>query len=369
MKMFIIGIVKIIAALFVLILVVAFLYTMFSPQMGARNGGYSFSLNFIDGKFKNLVDTSMTSGDGSMVVSMYEFFFKKHEDVFPKETIQTEEVDLKLLSNLKEGEVAVAWLGNSTVLIKTKDITILTDPVLNGKRVPPLHLGPKPFPYSTTYDIDNLPKVDVVLISHDHYDHLDMETIKKLKDKKFFVPLGVKEHLVHWGVDESNITELDWYAEKEYSEGATIALTPTRHFSGRGLLDRNSTLWGAWVLQLGGKKLYFGGDSGYFEEFKKVGEKYGPFDLAFLDTGQYDVSWQLVHMLPEEGVQAALDLQAKAMLPIHNSKYILSKHAWYEPLERVTAAAQKNNVNVTTPRIGKTFLLDDDLPTTKWWEQ
>ena len=350
-------------------IVFGILYMAFSPQMGKKNGGYPDSPNYKDGKFQNLVETKMSTGDSSMVTAMYEFFFNKHVDAFPSETIQTEKINTELINSLEDEQVAVTWLGHSTALISTHDLTILTDPVLSGKRIPPMYMGPKPFPYSETYRVENLPEIDVVLISHDHYDHLDYETIKKLTDKKFYAPLGVKAHLMSWGVSEENITELDWHEGKKHLENIEFTFTPTRHFSGRGLLNGRSTLWGAWVIGVGEKKIYFGGDSGYFEEFKKVGETYGPFDIAFLDTGQYNEAWQALHMLPNEVVQAAKDLQAKTFIPIHNSKYILSLHAWYEPLERVTKEAKEKNVHVTTPKIGQTFLLNENLPTTKWWKE
>jgi hypothetical protein len=172
-----------------------FLYLMFSPQIGGKNVGYDSSPNFENGKFNNLVHTALSTGDAPMWKSMYEFFFQKHEDAFPRDIIQTEKVDMRLLESLKEGQVAVTWLGHSTTLIKTKEVTILTDPMLSGKRIPPLHMGPKPFPYSENYTVENLPQVDVVLISHDHYDHLDMETIKKLKQiqKDSIIGIDVNE--------------------------------------------------------------------------------------------------------------------------------------------------------------------------------
>ncbi len=349
------------------VIILATLYLNFNPQSGGKVIDI-VSGNFNNGRFQNLVDTPLSTGDKSMMVSMYEFFFQKHPEAFPLRAIKTEKIDRELLENLSDDDIAISWLGHSTALIKTKDVTIVTDPLFNGKNLPPMYMGPKKFPYTNDYDVSDLSKIDVVLISHDHYDHLDMGSVLKLKDSRFYVPLGVKYHLLRWGIEESNITELDWYSGAEYKENIKFTLAPTRHFSGRGLFNRNKTLWGSWVIKAGDRSIYFGGDSGYFEEFKKIGEEYGPFDLALLDVGQYDLSWQGVHMLPSEAAQAGVDLGAKSILPIHNSKYILAKHSWYEPLEKATEEANKQNINITTPRIGQTFLVDDDMPNERWWE-
>lgn len=354
----------ILIAILGILLISVTIYLNTSPQMGGRAGEYN-SPNFEEGRFKNLVPTSVYSEDRSIIKSVFEYFFSRSKEAYPSSTIDNLKIDLKPFENIND--VNLTWLGHSTVLINTQDLVILTDPVLRDKSLPPLSMGPKPFPYSTNYKLEDLPKVDVVLISHDHYDHLDMETVKKLKDSSFYVPLGVKSHLLKWGIDEKNIKELDWYQEDNYSDNLGLVLTPARHFSGRSLFDRNKTLWGSWVIKLRDKSLYFGGDSGYFDEFKKIGEKYGPFDIAMLDVGQYNLAWQPIHLLPEEAVQVSIDLNSKILLPIHNSKYSLSLHSWYEPLERVTKEGQKKGVVVSTPKIGETFLLGVDILQQKWW--
>lgn len=362
-KMFLYIILAVVAA----IVVTATIYLNFSPQVGGTTTNHN-SEHKLNGKFKNLVDTPMSTGDKSMLVNLFEFFFRKNPDAFPKNVLETEKVDLGRIAKLKEGEVLVTWLGHSTALISTKDLNIITDPVLSEKRIPPMYMGPKPFPYSNNYRVESLPKIDVVLISHDHYDHLDMETVKKLNDAKFFVPLGVGQHLRSWEVEENRISELDWYETKKISDSLTLNFLPARHFSGRGLFNRDTTLWGSWSIQLGNRKIYFGGDSGYFDEFKKIGEKYGPFDLAMLDAGQYDEAWSGVHMLPPQTAMAGVDLKAKAILPIHNSKYILANHAWYDPLKQVSAEAKKRKIKTATPRPGQSFLLGEDVPSERWWE-
>lgn len=362
-KMFLYIILAVVAA----IVVTATIYLNFSPQVGGATTNHN-SEHKLNGKFKNLIETPMSTGDKSMLAILFEFFFRKNPDAFPENVLETERIDLERIANLRESEVLVTWLGHSTVLISTKSLNIITDPVLSGKRIPPMYMGPKPFPYSNSYRAEDLPKIDVVLISHDHYDHLDMETVKKFKDARFFVPLGVGQHLKSWEIKESRISEFDWYEEKEHPSSLRLSFLPARHFSGRGLFNRDTTLWGSWSIQLGDRKIYFGGDSGYFKEFKKIGEKYGPFDLAMLDAGQYGEDWSAVHMLPPQTAMAGIDLKAKAILPIHNSKYILANHAWYDPLEQVSTEARKRKLKTATPRPGQSFLLGKDVPSEKWWE-
>ncbi|MCB9814871.1 MBL fold metallo-hydrolase [Candidatus Nomurabacteria bacterium] len=351
----------------VLLIVFALAYNKFSPQTGGATVEYD-SPNFRDGRFQNIVSTPMTSEKNSLGKSLYAFMFSKDKNSYPKKPLSTAEFSKNFLDSLFETDVSVTWFGHSTALFAAKGLTILTDPVFNKNKIPPLYLGPKPFPYKNEYNLSDLPKIDIVLLSHDHFDHLDMDTIKHFKESKFHVPLGVKSHLLEWGFNGDNIFEYDWYDEAKILPNLKLAFAPARHFSGRGLFNRNKTLWGSWVIEFMNKKIYFGGDSGYFSGFKTIGEKYGPFDIALLDSGQYNKLWSNVHMVPEESVQAAQALQAKIMLPIHWGKYVLSLHSWYEPIVRSILEAEKRGVNVATPKIGQTFLLDNSLPVERWWE-
>ncbi|MEN6462818.1 MAG: MBL fold metallo-hydrolase, partial [Syntrophomonas sp.] len=204
----------------------------------------------------------------------------------------------------------------------------------------------------------------------DHYDHLDYQSIVKLNSKEahFFVPLGVSAHLIRWGVPKEKITELNWWDEMEY-QGLTIALTPARHFSGRGLFNSNTTLWGSWVILGKNTRLYFSGDSGYGPHFQEIGEKYGPFDITLIDGGQYDRRWPDVHNTPEQSVQANLDLKGKNMMLMHWGAFTLANHGWKEPIERALKEAKKEAVNLIAPKIGETGTLDSDLntPLSFWW--
>ena len=265
---------------------------------------------------------------------------------------------------LTEGKFV--WLGHSTLLMNIDGLIVMTDPVFN--RASPVPIFGKPFPYEHPINIDDLPKVNVVIISHDHYDHLDFKAIKDLSKTvdRFLVPLGVKAHLQRWGVDTNRISELDWHESEDYGN-VKFTLTPAQHFSGRGLRNRNSTLWGSWVVSAEKMQAFFSGDGGYSETFKELGDRYGPFDIAFIENGAYNADWSQVHMFPPETVQANIDLKSKVLFPIHWSKFDLSIHPWDEPIIRITKEADKRNVDIATPMIGEVFDLTN-LPNNAWWE-
>lgn len=266
--------------------------------------------------------------------------------------------------SLKEG--SFIWLGHSTVLFKTAGKVIMTDPVFHSAA--PISFAVKPFAMQHTPTIESLPAIDAVLISHDHYDHLDYNAIKKMADKvaHFYVPLGIKGHLQRWDVPDDKITELDWY-EKARLGDIDLVLTPSQHFSGRGVFDRFSTLWSSWVVKSPALSVYFSGDGGYSSEFAIIGEKFGPFDIAFMEDGAYNPGWADIHMTPEQAVQAAVDLRAQVLLPIHWAKFDLSLHEWRDPIERISKASQNKPIRLATPIIGDTFTLDN-VPQTHWWK-
>lgn len=257
------------------------------------------------------------------------------------------------------------WFGHSTILINTGSMTVLTDPVFY--RASPVWLIGTPYPADKKLTIDGLPYIDAVLISHDHYDHLDAKAIAELDSKTghFYVPLAVRAHLLKWGVDDSKITELDWFGDAMLKDTRFI-FTPSKHFSGRKPGQRNDTLWGSWVVQAPEVSVYFSGDGGYSPDFAEIGRRFGPFDMAFMEDGAYSPYWPEIHMLPEESVQASLDVKAKNVMPIHWGKFDLAFHDWNEPVIRFTRAAEGKNLNVATPHIGETFTLDS-LPQQKWW--
>lgn len=356
---------KWIGILFVILGILTILFLTFAPQFGASPKSASLdrikaSPNQQEGKFENLIDTTLDTREPGEGMDLKQYLFPP-EGKNPTEPLPSERFNPATFS---AGEYV--WFGHSTLLFKTTELTILTDPVFN--RASPVPVGGKPFAMTETPTADDLPDIDVVIISHDHYDHLDYKAISDIASQValFLVPLGIQAHLEHWGVPTNKIVERDWYQEHQVDSTA-FTLTPTRHFSGRGVTNRNSTLWGAWVIKHQDTSIYYGGDSGYFDEFKKVGEQYGPFDIAFLENGAYDKAWAQIHMMPEESVQAALDLKAELFFPIHWGKYDLAKHRWTDPIERAVAAARQHNLPLVSPKVGQVFTTSEP-PFEPWWK-
>lgn len=355
--------------LFALILV-AFL--IFHPVFGGKTNAkgrqkLSLSNQYNGSTFVNLEPTSLKiqKVEGESQMGIMEILFPHHESHrHPVQPLPT----VKIYKNdLKNGDFV--WLGHSTALFMTADKTILFDPVYhNGSPVP---FFIKPFRMTSPPTLEELPELDAVLISHDHYDHLDYRAIQKIaaKVKHFYVPLGIKAHLQRWNIPDDTITELDWYEQATFDD-ITIVLTPSRHFSSRGVSDKNSTLWGSWVVKSPAVSVFFSGDSGYGKHFAEIGKRFGPFDIAFMENGQYNVRWEDIHMVPKQSVQAAQNLGVRYVLPIHWGKFELSLHTWKEPVEDFLAEADKNSLVTLTPQIGQIFTLKH--PSTvqnqgKWW--
>lgn len=341
------------------------LFIQFAPVFGGDPDEQSLrkmnaSINYDGENFNNLVPTMVqTPTDESF--SLLDFF-KTPIGKNPDQALPSKYFDKNQFIN---GDFV--WFGHSTVLMKTDGITILTDPVFYSAS--PVSFAIKPFAMQAENTINELPDIDVVLISHDHYDHLDYQAIQEInfKVEKYIVPLGIKSHLQRWGVADHKIEELDWYQDSTFAS-VQFTLTPSRHFSGRGITNRYSTLWGSWVIKSSALNLFFSGDSGYFNEFKKIGDKFGPFDIAFLEDGAYNSAWNQIHMYPEQSVQASIDLKAKVFFPIHWGKFDLSVHKWTDPIIRAKKKAQLVNVNVATPLIGEVFTVNN-YPSNEWWEK
>ncbi len=330
---------------------------------GARLQRIERSPNFSDGSFKNLVPTAVMRKDASFLQLLKEFL-NRPADITPPGPIPHVDTDLR---SLPDNQATVVWFGHSSYLLTIGKTHILVDPVFSGN-ASPVSFFAKAFPGSNTYGVDDMPPtLEAVLITHDHYDHLDYKTIIRLKDRtnRFYTALGVGAHLESWGVDPGRITELDWFdscvidaagrpstANGLSGPGALMRLTatPARHFSGR-LLKRGGTIWSSFVLKTTDHSFYLGGDSGYGAHFKAIGERFGPFDLAILECGQYGHNWPNIHMLPEETVMATQDLRASTLMPVHWAKFALSVHPWDEPIRRVTAAASKINEDAYAARI------------------
>ena len=258
-------------------------------------------------------------------------------------------------------------LGHSTLLLKLGGHFWLTDPVFSQRASPFQWAGPKRF-HAPPISIADLPPIKGVILSHDHYDHLDHAAILQLaaKTEHFIAPRGVGDTLIAWGVPAGKVQQLDWW-QSTVVAGVRLVATPSQHFSGRGLFDGNRTLWASWVIENAGLRLFFSGDSGYFDGFRQIGERYGPFDVTLIETGAYNEDWPDVHMQPEQTMQAHIDLKGKWLLPVHNGTFDLALHVWHEPFDRIVALAATRGVPIATPEMGQLFNLRRPEPGSKWW--
>ncbi len=324
------------------------------------------SAQFKDGKFINY-KPAPDWGFTKMLPVMWDFLFVGN-DRKPDEMLPTQKINFDQINNAKEDELKVTWVGHSSQIINIDGKIVLTDPVYDEKTV---FMGPSRYNGEVPLNLDEIPEIDLVVISHNHYDHYNSKTLEIIhpKVKHFIVPLMVGAQLEDLGIPREKITELDWWDEVTPFDNFLVALTPTQHFSGRGLFDRDETLWGSYVIKGPHHKIYFSGDSGYFKGFKEIGDKYGPFDYTFMECGAYNEKWAFVHMFPEETVQAHIDLKGKILHPIHWGTFDLALHAWYDPMIRVAKAADSLGVKLSTPIVGETITVDENLTTNRWWEE
>ena len=337
-----------------------------SPS-GARLEKIKRSPQYVDGAFANQSETPTFTGGGTFFKVMVNFLFTTYERKTPDYALPSINRDLK---NVPSEKPELTWFGHSSYLLQVDGINILVDPVFSGRTSPVSWAGTKAFDGADIYKVEDMPRIDIMLISHDHYDHLDYETILKLKDRVglFVTSLGVGAHLEYWGVPADKIKELDWWETAEINPNLKFTAAPARHFSGRGIV-RNKTLWSSFILKTDKYSFYLGGDSGYDKHFAKIGAEYGPFDLAILENGQYNTFWANIHMMPEETAQVAVELKAKVLLPVHWGKFALATHDWDEPINRVLKKAASLNLTVITPIIGEQVILDSVMPQSKWWLQ
>jgi L-ascorbate metabolism protein UlaG (beta-lactamase superfamily) len=357
-----------IIAIVIIIIVVFAVYLFFQQKIFGKNPAESARIinspNYKNNSFQNLSPTEVMRKEASYV-KMTMKFFNKPKDTTASHNLPSIKTDL---NNLNDEEPVIVWFGHSSYLIKHKGIAVLVDPVFSG-HASPFSTSVKAFPGSDIYKPEDMPAIDLLIITHDHFDHLDYKTVVALqpKVKHIYTSLGVASHLIFWGIEENKISEFDWWESKKISDTIQLTAAPARHFSGR-TFTRGKTLWSSFILDLNSYRIYIGGDSGYDDHFKTIGEKFRSFDIAILECGQYGADWPLIHMMPEEVAQAAKDLNAKLLLPVHWAKFSLSLHAWNEPIERVVKAAEENDIKITTPMIGEPVIPNKILPARKWWK-
>lgn len=327
---------------------------------------YAKSSHWDGSKFLNLEETSMGLNYHDLPSFLRKQFCEK-ENREPSAPLPIQpfsgEAFLKPSRSFK-----FVWYGHSVILLRLNGKTLLVDPMFGSNAAPISPFPVRRYSENTLAIIDELPDIDLVLLTHDHYDHLDYDSIQKLlpKSKRFFVPLGVGRHLREWGISEGDVREFDWW-EAGVLDDINVIFTPSRHFSGRGLKDRSQSLWGGWTLATERERIWFSGDGGYGKHFQEIGSRLGPFDFAFMECGQYNENWHELHMYPEESVQASIDAKASVIMPIHWAAFTLAQHSWTEPVNRFVAEARLLERSYITPRLGELVTVTDTIAQSSWW--
>lgn len=326
---------------------------------------YSKSKHWVKDRFQNLTETSL-SFSPTMIPRIIYKQLAGRKGRLPQENLAIQATDFE---QFLQKDTAFIWYGHSVLLLRMKGKNILIDPMFGPNAAPIAPGGPARFSQNTLEIIDTLPEIDLVIFSHDHYDHLDLDSYLRLrpKVKHYFTAMGVARHLLAWGEDAAKINEFDWWQSRQFGD-MDIHFTPSRHFAGRGLFDRQKSFWGGWLFDVGDAKIWFSGDGGYGEHFKEIGQKFGSIDLAFMECGQYNEDWRPVHMFPDEAVQAAIDAGVSKAIPVHWAGFSLSyQHSWKEPGQGFHRFAKEQELQAAFPRLGAMFDLDvttDGL----WWE-
>lgn len=316
-------------------------------------------------KYTNQIHTDMSFKPKDIIGLMTDYF-KMKSKLRPIK-------DLPIVLSNKDDESleSVTWFGHSASLLKVEGKKLLLDPMLGDASSPFPIFNSKRYSGAFSLEREDLQEIDAIIISHNHYDHLNYKSIMELKDrtKHFYVPTGVAQYLIKWGVSPSKISEHKWWDEIMF-DTIKLVCAPARHFSGRSMTDRDRSLWCSWLILGQETKVFFSGDSGYAPHFKEIGDKYGPFDLTLMECGQYDTRWSAIHMLPEETVQAHIDVKGELLLPIHWSAFTLALHEWSDPIERVTKEAKRLGVTVATPQIGESITLKStNYLSSAWWRE
>lgn len=336
---------------------------------GARLQRMQTSPRFRDGAFQNPVVTPVTK-PGTGWSTTKEWFFGGQQRTPPRPLPRAQDI-AGTLAKAPESGLRVTWMGHSTLLVEIDGVRILTDPMWGERASPSTVVGPKRF-QPAALPLSELPPVDAVVLSHDHYDHLDMGTIRALAPRgvTFYAPLGVGAHLEKWGVPPAQVVELDWWQEVAVGSGGfKLVSTPSQHFSGRSLTDGNRTLWTSWSLIGPHHRVFFSGDTGMTPDFTEIGQRFGPFDLTMLEVGAWHPSWGDIHLGPSNALEAHRMVRGRRLLPVHWGTFDLAIHPWDEPLETLSREAREQQVALVTPRLGQPFEPERDTASEPWWRE
>lgn len=322
------------------------------------------SPNFRDGEFRNLRPTPQMTSDKGFAGSMWAFLFAEKERREPASPLPALKSDLH---GLDRGEEVLVWFGHSSYLLQLDGKRFLIDPVFTDEW--PMSLFFRPFKGTGVFTPEDMPQIDYLIITHDHWDHLDYRTVMRLKERigRVICPLGVGEHFEYWGFDPGRLIEMDWNESAPLTAGYTVHCLPARHFSGRGL-RRNRSLWASYLVETPSRRVYLAGDGGYDTHFAEIGRRFAPIDLAIVENGQYNTDWRYIHLMPEKLSEAIRDLHPQRVLTVHNSKYALSRHPWDEPLKNASLAAAHDGFDLLQPMIGEIVPLNDTARRFEaWW--
>ena len=356
------------------LVLIGILFVNLAPQFGAvhdkvHKDRMTQSSQYKDNAFVNQIDTQTstpTPDSGGMIDTLFKFI-KGVPNQKPSRDIDVIKLQAEDLDQSQAPELV--WFGHSSFLLQVAGKTVFFDPMFSQKAAPHPWLGGNRYNKEFPLTPEQLPNIDAIVISHDHYDHLDYDSVLQLDHKvaNYYVPLGVASHLISWGINKEKITEFDWWQNQDLGN-LQLTFTPARHFSGRRITNQNQTLWGGWYVKSEDYSVFFSGDTGYGPHFSQIKEKLGEPDFALLECGQYNTAWADIHMMPEQTVQAAKDLNAKVMMPVHWGAFTLALHSWTDPIERAMAEANKQQQAIVAPEIGELMTLQQE-PTnrTDWW--
>lgn len=325
-----------------------------SLPKGDRLARVRNSPNYRDGAFKNLDSTVLMVGEKNRWETLYEVLSKRVEGLRPDKPVEVVKTDLSALP--RDSDLFV-WFGHSSYLLQLGGVRFLVDPVFYNAA--PVSFVNRAFPGTDVYRAEDVPDVDYLIISHDHWDHLDYEAVTRLRGRvgKVVLPLGVGEHFERWGYAPADLIELDWWERAAPAEGCTLHCLPARHFSGRGLTS-NQSLWASYMLEVGGKTVFVGGDSGYGRHFKMIAERFPRIDLAIMENGQYNEEWRYIHTLPGKLIDEVRELAPKSVITVHHSKFALASHPWDEPLRNERRIDAETDARLLVVKIGEVLILE-----------